>query len=265
VTAVFKALVDYDEEALRLRFAPDAQELFLDWLDDLEGSRLRDETIADVMRVHLGKFRSLVPILAMLFELADWAANGHGKGTVSLGHLRQAIAWSEFLEHHAVRIYSAAVPGSQGSTIALADLIRARKVGDKPFTPQTVQRLSKPGLLTWEQVRDALSALEDAGWLRSAQAGERGGRPSVEYTVNPAVYDLPDTTASAFEPKPSKWTGWQPSPEAARAAAGVKPKTLAEAVAEAAIPPNAPVEGEVNPQYEMAVAAVNSNQEESPL
>lgn len=73
---VFRNLVALDSEGpMRFRFAPDAQELFIKWLARLE-ARVRGEELHPALVSHLGKYRSLMPALALLFELADWAATG---------------------------------------------------------------------------------------------------------------------------------------------------------------------------------------------
>jgi putative DNA primase/helicase len=113
---VFGNLVALDSEGpMRFRFAPDAQELFIKWLAKLE-ARVRGDELHPVLVSHLSKYRKLMPALALLFELADWAAAGPGvEGDaagpdqclrVSLEHAKQAVAWCEYLESHARRIYS---------------------------------------------------------------------------------------------------------------------------------------------------------------
>src|ERR1039457_1089808 len=73
---VFRNLVQWDTEGpMRYRFAADAQGLFVDWLARLE-VRVRGEELHPALVSHLSKYRSLMPSLALLFELADWAAAG---------------------------------------------------------------------------------------------------------------------------------------------------------------------------------------------
>ena len=40
---------------------------------------------------------------------------------------------------------------------------------------------------TAERVRAALDILSDAGWVRQTEIGERTGRPSEIYTINPRL------------------------------------------------------------------------------
>ena len=57
------------------RFAPDAQELFNEWYGELQ-LRLRGGTLHEALAAHLSKYASLMPSLALLFEMADQAARG---------------------------------------------------------------------------------------------------------------------------------------------------------------------------------------------
>jgi putative DNA primase/helicase len=119
---VFRKVVGTDaENPARFRFASDAQELFIEWLAELE-AKIRGNELHPALISHLSKYRKLMPALALLFELADRAAEGgfvgfvgspsgeiQNFGEVSLEHAKQAAAWSDYLESHARRVYSCIV------------------------------------------------------------------------------------------------------------------------------------------------------------
>ena len=86
-----------------LRFSPDAQELFKDWISDLE-NRLRNSEETPAVQEHLGKYRSLMPSLALIFHLLD-VADGKVFGNVTITSAQLAAAWCDYLESHARRIY----------------------------------------------------------------------------------------------------------------------------------------------------------------
>ena len=89
---VFRRLVKLDPESpVLFHFAPDAQGLFVEWLQDLE-AKVRGGELHPALISHLSKYRSLMPTLAVLFELADWAAGLGGGESVSLDHTKQATA-----------------------------------------------------------------------------------------------------------------------------------------------------------------------------
>jgi putative DNA primase/helicase len=88
------------DQPLSLRFDPAAQELFVTWLTELE-AKIRTFGMHGALVSHLAKYRSLMPSLAGLFELANGEAD-----VISLEHAKQAAAWCAYLESHAKRIYS---------------------------------------------------------------------------------------------------------------------------------------------------------------
>jgi putative DNA primase/helicase len=119
--SVFEALAGLDAESPRLyHFAPDAQELFVAWLTELE-AKVRSGDLHPALVSHLSKYRKLMPSLALHFEMADAVTCGHQGETVSLNHARQAAAWCEYLESHARRVYSCIVTPQLRAAIELAN------------------------------------------------------------------------------------------------------------------------------------------------
>jgi putative DNA primase/helicase len=199
---VFRRLVTLDaENPLRFRFNPDAQQLFVEWLADLE-SKIRGGELHAALVCHLSKYRSLMPSLALLFELADRAAGGFegfvganpGEWQnfwVSLEHAQQAGAWCEYLESHARRVYSCVTTPRMRAARELADKIKQRKVGaNGSFTCRDVYLKGWSGLDEPETVKVALEVLLDADWVRElgGEPNPSGGRPSARYAVNPRVW-----------------------------------------------------------------------------
>lgn len=183
---VFRKLVELDaENPARVRFAPDAQELFVEWLAELE-AKVRGNELHPALISHLSKYRSLMPALALLFHLAD-----EGGNTISLHHAKQAAAWCEYLESHARRVYSCIVTPQLRAARELADKIKTRKVGTAGFfSCRDVYLKGWSGLDTPEAVKQAAEVLQDAGWIREAcgESGAAGGRPAHRYQVNPKVW-----------------------------------------------------------------------------
>ena len=185
---VFRKLVELDpDEPARYHFAPEGQALFIDWLADLE-AKIRGDELHPALVSHLSKYRSLMPALAVLFELAQWAAGSGSADTVSIEHTRQAAAWCDYLESHARRVYSCVVTPQLRSARELADKIKQRKVGAAgSFSCRDVYLKGWSGLDTPEAVKQATEVLQDAGWVRDLSGGESGpsgGRPSNRYGVN---------------------------------------------------------------------------------
>jgi putative DNA primase/helicase len=198
---IFLKLTELDpENPSCYRFSPDAQELFIDWLAELE-EKLRGDELHPAVVSHLSKFRKTMPALALLFQMADWTADNGGVGVVSLDHARQAAAWTAYLEDHARRVYSCITTPQLRAARELAGKIKSRVVGgDGSFTCRDVYLKGWTGLDSPEAVRLAADLLADAGWLREQNdaPGPSGGRPSSRYWVNPKVYN--DAECSEKEP-----------------------------------------------------------------
>jgi len=188
---VFRRLVTLEANSpTALRFAPEAQELFAEWLQELEG-KVRSGELHPALISHLSKYRSLMPSLALLFELADWAANLGGGDFVSIDHAKQAAAWCDYLESHARRVYSCITTPQVRAARELAGKIKMQKVGaDGSFSCREVYLKGWSGLDTPESVKLAVEVLEDAGWVRALNSESRqfGGRPPNRYEVNPKVW-----------------------------------------------------------------------------
>jgi Protein of unknown function (DUF3987) len=172
-------------QPLRLRFDGDAQQLFVAWLTDLE-SKLRGVGSHPALVSHLAKYRSLMPSLALLFELADG-----GTETISFAHTRQSAAFCDYLESHARRIYSMIIsPERQAAAELGRHLASGWKRSEGTFSVRDVYQNDWRGLATPDAARRALAILEDAGWVRLLhfESKTAGGRPSELYASNPRVW-----------------------------------------------------------------------------
>jgi putative DNA primase/helicase len=178
------------ESPVSMRFAEDSQALFYDWLTDLE-RRVRGESLPPVLVSHLAKYRSLMPSLAGLFELADLVAADGDLGNdipISLEHARQAAAFCDYLESHAKRIYACALSPERNAAIVLLEHLKRTDLPGT-FTTRDVYLKGWSGLSTPEEARVALGVLESAAWIErlNTQPTTSGGRPSETWAVNPRM------------------------------------------------------------------------------
>jgi hypothetical protein len=86
---------------------------FLDWRTDLE-RRVRSDALSPALEGHLAKYRKLVPALALINHIADAGSN-----EVSGGAMLRALAYANYLESHARRVY---LSGSEGEVGAAKEL-----------------------------------------------------------------------------------------------------------------------------------------------
>ncbi len=162
-----------------LRFSAEAQAKFNAWREDLE-FRIRDDDLHPAMESHLSKYRSLVPSLALLAHLAD----DPEVGSINLESLLRALAWAEYLETHARRIYG---PALSPELYAARELAKRLPSLPEPFTAKEVYRKHWRGL-DIEGTAKGIQVLTDFGHIREVTQDERqAGRPTTWYEVHPAL------------------------------------------------------------------------------
>lgn len=166
-----------------LSFDEPAQELFWSWLEPLEQT-VRAPALHPVLRSHFSKYRSLMPSLALLFQLAlSPTITAVGQEATRL-----AIAWCEYLAQHARRMFWPILQASKDSAARrLAEKV-PELVGQQ-LTTREIARKGWGGLRTVEAVEGALKVLEPLGWVRGVRVtyGRGGSRETVRWTGNPAV------------------------------------------------------------------------------
>ena len=157
-----------------LRFSAEALSHFQEWHEALE-VRLRSGELHPALESHFSKYRKLVPALALLIHLAD-----DGRGEIGEDATLKALAWAEYLETHAHRVYGAV---TQAEVAAAKAILRRIERGDlqAPFTTRDVWRPGWAGLSDRALVGRALELLADYGHLTVKVDRETGGRPATRY------------------------------------------------------------------------------------
>jgi len=185
---VFARLAEMDPDTAPVfRFEPKAQSLFEEWYQ-ANDAKAKDPATHPAMSAHLAKYRSLMPSIALLFELVD----GDSPGEVSLQHAVQAAHWCDYLESHAGRIYSCITSPHMRAARELGAKIKAREIGKEgAILVREVYRKGWLGLDTPDMAKLALETLADMEWVRKADAetAPAGGRPAGRYLVNPQVWE----------------------------------------------------------------------------
>jgi hypothetical protein len=184
VEQAFRRVVDRNSsEPVLAHFSADAQELFDAWHTEL-ALRLRKDALKPAMQSHLAKYRKLMPALALLLHLAE-----NDGDEVQLIHAQNAADLCTYLESHAQRVYAAPRAADEQNAASLGEKIKKGRLGVR-FTARDVYQHKWSGLTTPDEAERALAILEGAGWVRAVdlQPGQKGGRRTVAYDVNPVVY-----------------------------------------------------------------------------
>jgi hypothetical protein len=184
----FRQAGAFGEDGQRIpyyRFDEAAQSVFNEWLPELE-TKLRQYDDEPILLEHLGKYRSLMPALALLFHLLD-LADGQPAGQVRKEHAQRAAAWCDYLESHARRIYGLVTNIAEQAAARLARKLTEGKLPDI-FTARDVLRKGWSLLDDKQVIEHACEELVSRGWLRERVTlpafGQRG---KTEYLVNPKV------------------------------------------------------------------------------
>lgn len=162
-----------------LRFDDAAQEVFIEWRVDLE-RRVRSGDEHPAFESHLAKYRSLIPSLALLSHLVDG-----NTGPVGSPSIMRALAWAQYLETHARRMYGSVLGADTFPARCLARRITAGDLEDG-FTLRSVYRNGWSGLASREEAASAVEMLEALDWLRAVEE-DTGGRPRTVYRINPRL------------------------------------------------------------------------------
>lgn len=164
-----------EEDIPYLRFDEQAQELFQDWYLALH----KKIELAGGKQIanHLSKYASLMPSLALIFHLISYGASG----AINKQCAEMAIRWCEVLETHVRRVYALI----DDPLIAAKTLLSRLKQLNSPFKMATLERKDWIGLRERSERDFALTQLEDHGYIVCIES-YNGGRPSIDYHINPA-------------------------------------------------------------------------------
>ncbi len=176
-------------EIPRLQFSEGAQCLFDGWITDHEHMLRSDGTKGSPgVEGHFGKYRKLMPALALLIHVVETVDQDGPLGPITEDSARRAAAWCEYLEQHARRIY-----GAYNIEAVAAKALSEKIQGGFVVDGQPVREIYQPG---WSNLKssDAAQAgcvgLERLGWLRvEDHKPERSGRPSPIVRLHPDIID----------------------------------------------------------------------------
>lgn len=169
-----------------VRFSDDAHGLFADWFLNLE-KRLQSESMPPALEAHLGKYRSLMPALALMFHLIEKVSDPSHPNLVQLESARMAAIWCDYLETHARKVYAISINPEGHAAEALAKKIREGRIKDG-MPVRDIKRKHWSLLSDNEAVNGALAVLEESEYLRVKTVRTEGASLRV-ISLNPSLKD----------------------------------------------------------------------------
>jgi hypothetical protein len=160
-----------------LHFSASTQQTFNEWYVQNE-NMLINGNLDSARQSHFAKYRSLVPALALLYHLLD----GHA-GPVCEDCLNRSVLFSNYLKHHANRVYASVSGRDSAAVRLLAERLLVHQLPDG-FTCRTLTLRGWSGLGTKEQAQDAIDSLVEYGWLTETVINGVG-RPTIQYSLHP--------------------------------------------------------------------------------
>jgi hypothetical protein len=151
-------------------FTREAQELYYSWRKTIE-AKIRNRSLAAIFQGYLGKYRSLMPSLALIFELCE----SEGEiSSVSYESAKKAVAWCEILFTHVNKIYSRTIHNPVQGAVILAKKIVSGGIPDGENL-RLINRRNLTGLKTSEDLEKAINVLSKLDWVRKDTRTGRGG------------------------------------------------------------------------------------------
>jgi putative DNA primase/helicase len=188
---VFKRIADATPTALGateeegripyLRFDKAGLGDFQDWHKGLN-TKMKSGDLAPAFESHLAKYKTQVAAYALISHICDVKEGGPVNQTAA----RRSIAFCDYLETHARRIYGAVIMAEVLAAKEILKHIRKRDLSDG-FTSRDVHRPRWTGLTDIETVREGLRMLVDHRYLRVEKV-QTDGRDRVAYQINPAAF-----------------------------------------------------------------------------
>jgi hypothetical protein len=169
-------------------FSEEAQEIFNQWRAEFE-QRYNSPDQSVAIQSHMLKYRSLFASLALIFEAVDFVDGSSKGGEVGKLSALRAAGWCEYLESHALRVYSPLMDTPERRAELLLNKILTKEI--RPGAKvREIYRKQWSGLRSHESVVEALEILAQLGWVRIAKVNPAGrGRPTEVLRVHPELRD----------------------------------------------------------------------------
>lgn len=179
----YGAVKEGSDKFAYLHFSDQAQVLFNLWLCELQ-KKLINQDDHPLILEHLGKYRSLMPSLALVYHLID-IAHGAPGAPISINAAERSAATCEYLESHTRRIYGMGENTTQFSATALCEKIKSGKLKDG-FTVRDLYRKNWHMLNSDSLAQQACEELCNAEWLRKKVTPKgHQQKEKISFFINP--------------------------------------------------------------------------------
>ena len=186
------------------QFDSRVQPHFYQWLLTNEGRVQKEE--APLMAEHLAKYKKLVPALALIDHLVGMAAGRIPSGkNVQQDSLNRALAYADYLEAHARRVYAITTNRQGRAALLLSKKLQSGALPEG-FSTRDIERKGWSGLTDPLEVKGACKELEHANWIRGNPLPKRAaGRPPLQtYAINPVIFTPADAATVLTKPTKSR-------------------------------------------------------------
>lgn len=178
--------VDDETKRHKIRFSADGQTIADAWHEGLE-IRLLSATGSSIMENHLSKYRSLMPSLALIFEMMTHLEDSSDyPEEISKDSTQLAIRWCEFLELHACKAYGEYLEPEVVSGRKLLERIKSGAVRDFDRC-RDVYRHGWKNLASMKELDGALKTLQRYGWARVEVMSPPTGRRFEVVRLHPSL------------------------------------------------------------------------------
>jgi putative DNA primase/helicase len=134
----------------------------------------------------MAKYPSLMPSLALLFQLVESSSSDSWSQTLGLESTKRAMALTMFLEGHAKKVYAISENPNLARAHLLGQKIKSGKIKDGD-TLRGIYRHHWTGLSCAADVEMAVAELERCHWLHVESRKQATGASSEVIRINPVL------------------------------------------------------------------------------
>lgn len=164
------------ENMVKVRFSDQAYQWFRDWHDRFLREVKESEELGPLLESHFAKYESLVPSLALLFYLINWADKQvPHRGEIPAKYVQQAVRFTQFLSSHAEKVFQIEKDEKVDPLVVkLMDSIDRGKIESGDSFRKIQQKCSF--LVSSKITKETLDKLQELGVLKTMTRKAKNGK-----------------------------------------------------------------------------------------